>query len=283
MATAVHETIIVNPAKRKKHKRNASKRKAHMTRKQLKYFGTKRQRAAAKKRRSNTARKTKRSAPKRHRARTAPRRKTRTRRSNPGAIYALVNPGRRSMAKRKTHKRRHRNPGKTTVRRHRIHRSRRRSNPGAFGRPMEWLELAGGVVIGATGASTLPNLLMGASNTGIVGYLSMAAVTGILAWAGHAFLKKPSVTSGIIGGGGGAIVRRVIQDYSLLGSYSASLGMGDILTDFSFLTPQTVTGLQRPYAQTINPGTGMAPAPMTPVNVGGANVTGGKGVGAYLY
>jgi hypothetical protein len=120
--------------------------------------------------------------------------------------------------------------------------------------------------VGSVGATTLPNMILGSSNTGLMGYAATIAATGLLAWAGHAFVKKPVVTSGIIAGGVGALIRRVIQDYSLLGSYTSSLGMGDILTDFNFNTPQTIAAGQRtlnnPYAM---------PALAAPANVQGAS------------
>jgi hypothetical protein len=248
------ETIIANPA-RKRNRRKGPKR---MTAKQKRYFGTKRQRAALKHKRNSP--KKRHNSPRKHAARTrsAPRKRNRKRtqhrkRTNPGAIYALVNPakGKHRMAKsRKHHKKasgkssagsRRRNPS-------RRHSYRRHRNPGQVG---NWLQLGVGAVVGGVGATTLPNLVLSSSNTGVLGYAGTLAATGLLAWAGHAFVKKPMVTSGIIAGGVGALIRRVIQDYSLLGSYTSSLGMGDIITDFQFGTPQTIAGgmrqLNNPY------------------------------------
>ena len=43
---------------------------------------------------------------------------------------------------------------------------------------------------------------------------------------------------GIVFGGAGSIIRRVIGDYSLLGSYSSQVGMGDYLMNFNYPIPQ---------------------------------------------
>jgi hypothetical protein len=304
MAVAVRETIIANPARRKG--------KGRMTAKQIKFFGTKRQRAALKTKRRNAGKKAHRakSRPK-HRARTKPnrapkkrrinraravapkkRRKRATgsrkrankrRRKNPGEIFALVNPakGRKRMARtkrrRKSSKRAnagsHRRRRNRTVRHH-----RRRSNPG-IGPMKDWLSLGAGAVVGGVGATQLPQMLMSTSNTGAVGYFMNLAATGILAGAAHMLLKgNKALVAGVIAGGVGATIRRIIGDYSLLGSYGTSLGMGDYLSNWNFATPQYTAG---GYQSLIPPG-GAAAAPM-PVNVGGAGVAGLGYLGRPLY
>ena len=303
MAVAERITIIANPAK----KRKARKAKGgKMTAKQIKYFGSKRQRAALK---SSRKRKRNRPAAKKHRARTkpnpAPRKKRRTatvsaapkkrrrrkngaakrkaRKKNPGAIYALVNPatkGPKRMARTKKKRQRKHAAGTTKRRRNSGKRTmhRRRSNPGGMV-VKDWLSLGAGAVIGGVGATQLPQIVLAGSNTGAVGYLANLAGTGILAAAAHMFMKgNKALVAGIIAGGVGATIKRVIGDYSLLGQYGASLGMGDYLSS-DFLTPQSLVNGPT-SAQLIKPSWGNA-AP-TPVNVAGAG--GGMGyLGRPLY
>jgi hypothetical protein len=285
MATATITTRIANPAHRRKRRRNLSA-------KQVRFFGTKRQRAALKANRSrNTTH---------HRKNSARHHRKRTRKSNPGEILALINPAtkrrRNKMAatKRRSrrnaagrHHRRHHRKNPSTVRvynrrrrnvHHRVH--HRKRNPGTYGRPMDWLSLGLGALAGGVGATTLPQMILGTSNTGPIGYLANAAATGILAVIGHmAFKRNASLVAGIIAGGAGAIIKRVIGDYSLLGQYGAALGLGDYLAS-DFLTPQSmVNGLQT--AQLSQPS--WAQAPTTVVNVAGAGAGMGALVGGRLY
>jgi hypothetical protein len=76
----------------------------------------------------------------------------------------------------------------------------------------------------------------------------------------------------VLAGGVASIISRIIQDFSLLGSYSSQVGLGDYLMS-DFLTPQTLTnGLHT--AALNRPSWANAAAP-TPVNVAGA----GAGMG----
>jgi hypothetical protein len=152
-----------------------------------------------------------------------------------------------------------------------------------MGQAGRWLQLGAGAVVGAAGATTLPNLVMGASNTGAVGYAATIAATAALAWAGHAFVKKPDVTAGIIAGGVGALIRRIIQDYAPQGSFLTALGMGDIITDFNFAVPQTIGGagqrtLNNPYPMALPAATNVQGVP---AHVMGASSL--SGMGGRLY
>lgn len=301
MAVAVRETIIANPA-RKRKRRNVARK---MSLKQKAAFGSKRVRAAAKAALSRQ-RKRKRNAPKkrtnrihwlsksaagrpsqrrkkknvamgyrgskgwRARKKKNPTRRRRARRTNPGEIFALVNPatkGRRSMARtrrRKNYRRRKNAAGSTRRSRRRVMHHRRRSNPGGA-IVKDWLSLGAGAVVGSVGATQLPQLVLTTSNTGAVGYLANLAATGILAAAAHMFMKgNKALIGGIIAGGVGATIKRVIGDYSLLGSYGASLGMGDYLTNlnpqYTFLPTQSTGGAVAPVAVNVQ---GAGPGGMT--------------------
>jgi hypothetical protein len=182
----------------------------------------------------------------------------------------------RTKRRRKSSKRAnagsHRRRRNRTVRHH-----RRRSNPPFV---KDWLSLGAGAVVGGVGATQLPQMLMASSNTGAVGYLMNLAATGILAAAARMFMRSnQDLFKGIIAGGVGATIRRVIGDYSLLGSYGTSLGMGDYLSNWNFATPQYAAG---GYQSLVAPGGGAVAAPM-PVNVGGAGVSGLGYLGRPLY
>ena len=303
MATAVRETIIANPARRRrKKKRNmARRRNRNMSAKQIRIFGTPRQKAAlkAKHRRKKTnsshrprtkARRTvKRSNPVHHRIKRRRRTQKARRQRNLGAIYALTaNPAKRrkNVARHRRRKssnpRHHRRAGSS--RHHRMNPARRRHhyrrNPGQFGNPIDWLWGGTGVIVGVVGTRALPQLVLGSSNTGVMGYLANAASTALLTFAAHLAAPQNTVLkASVLAGGAASILSRVIQDYTLLGSYSSSVGLGDYLVS-NFFTPQTLAnGLQN--AQLNYPGPAMAPS--VPANVQGAGVGMGDIYGGALY
>lgn len=245
MAFSERETIIANPAKKRgKGKANVAKK---LTLKQKLHFGTARQRTAAK---AALKRKRKPAAKKKHKARTKPnpapkkkratkhytpkKKKAKKRRSNPGEIVSLVmgNPGRKAKKKMATSKKKKR----TTTKHHSGPRKSRKSNPGrkshrrrsnpGVGQIGDLLMLGGGAVIGSTGSTLLTQALLSTNNTGIMGYAGNAAATGVLAFLAHKFSRNKSLSAGIIAGGIGSLIRRVIVDNSLLGTYSAQLGLG---------------------------------------------------------
>lgn len=255
-------------------------------------FGGKRRKSAAK-----ASRAKKRNRPKakaRHRPRTkpnAPKKRRRTapvatapkkrrkrkngsakkrvqKRKNTGALYALVNPAGRKNKVARTKKRkspRKRSAGSTKKRSNRGRRVAHRRNAGAMGKPADWLALGSGAIVGGLGATSLPQMLLGASNTGPMGYLGMAAATAVLATAGHFLFKKNTMlTSGIVAGGAGAIIKRIIGDYTPYGQYLnqvGAAGMGDYLSGFNFSTPQIIGG---------NGNTSLGAAGTIPVSVAGA-------------
>ena len=186
----------------------------------------------------------------------------------------------------KKHKRQRTNAAGKTKRRNpaKKHHRTRRHNPGGMV-VKDWLSLGAGAVVGGVGATQLPQMIMSSSNTGAVGYLANLAATGLLAAAAHMLMKgNKALVAGVIAGGVGATIKRVIGDYSLLGSYGQSLGMGDYLAS-DFLYPQTLVD-GRNSAQITKPAwaSQMAAAapPSKAVNVAGAG--GGMGyLGGNLY
>lgn len=215
------------------------------------------------------------------------RRKAATRRHNPGEIIALtaLNPakGRRKMARR-SHRRKHasshagrrRNPS-TRMHHKRVH-SRRRHNPGQVAGMVRSAVAAG---VGFLGSKIATQAILGAGNTGFMGYLGNAVATGILSWGTHAFTKN-KMDAFMVGVGGTLnILGRVIADNSLLGQYSSQLGMGDYLIA-NWWVPQRLDGdpfslttqaydmswmpqQQIPIASAAPPGMGYLPAPIPSV------------------
>lgn len=97
--------------------------------------------------------------------------------------------------------------------------------------------MALGVTAGALGSKIGAQVVLGTKNTGAMGYAGNAAAGGALAWAAHAFLKKPVITQSILVGTAVQILLRVIGDYSLVGQYSTQIGVGDYMVS-NFVTPQ---------------------------------------------
>jgi hypothetical protein len=137
--------------------------------------------------------------------------------------------------KRRRHHRRHRasnrrrrsNPfARTRVKRYRH--SRRRSNPGVAGfSTTELIKLAGGAAVGVVGSKYLSQLALGGNNTGAMGAIGQGAATLVLAWLGNKFGGK-DVATGIVAGGGGAIVASLLAQY--VGAPGGSMsGLGDPL------------------------------------------------------
>jgi hypothetical protein len=302
MAVSTIETIVANPARKRKH---MAKR---MTLKQKLHFGSARQRTAAKAA-LRGARKRKRTA---RRNTSRPRHRRRT--QNPGEIIAMTlgNPARRkTVAKAKARKRRstskahhagHRRRRRHVVanparrhhrRRHVVNRGhrRRQHNPAGFG----WggvVELGVGAVVGSSGSSALTQLVLGTSNTGAMGYGVNFLTTLVLSWVGSMgpLRKFKGFAPGILAGGIGSLIRRVIADYSLLGGYTAQLGMGDymvsnwvapqrLISDFRSLTDaglgQGQWGLQP--ANTLSAITGAAPMSSSGVSTRGLGLEGDPG------
>ena len=144
---------------------------------------------------------------------------------------------------------------------------------------MEWITGGVGAVIGGVGAPALTQLVLGTSNTGPMGYFGNAVAVGLLATAAHfAAPRQKFLSMGIVFGGAGSIIRRVIGDYSLLGSYSSQVsgvsGLGDYIMNWNYPIPQ--------YLQ---PGNNRALTPYggAPASIPVVNNAANPGMGASLY
>ncbi len=111
------------------------------------------------------------------------------------------------------------------------------------------LALGGGAVVGGALPKVASQAILGSKNTGWMGYLANIAGTFVLSWGAHKFAKGPmgaSFAKGILAGGIGQVLSRMISDYSLLGSYGTSLGLGDYMVS-NFAAPQWLPdGLNSP-------------------------------------
>lgn len=82
---------------------------------------------------------------------------------------------------------------------------------------------------GAVASRALPQLALGASNTGIMGYAANAVASLVLAWASHAVAGKkiPMIGAWVGLGGFIALAQRVITDQTPFGQAVSLSGMGD--------------------------------------------------------
>jgi hypothetical protein len=140
----------------------------------------------------------------------------------------MANPRkRRNHRRHRASNRRRSNPFRATrVKRYRH--SRRRSNPGVAGfSTTELIKLAGGAAVGVVGSKYLSQLALGGNNTGAMGAIGQGAATLVLAWLGNKFGGK-DVATGIVAGGGGAILASLLSQY--VGAPGGSVsGLGDPL------------------------------------------------------
>lgn len=115
--------------------------------------------------------------------------------------------------------------------------ARRRSNPAGF-RMSELLVLGAGAVAGASVPKIASQAVLGSKNTGAMGYVANLAGTGLLAWAADKFLpRQRAFAVGILAGGIGQVIGRIIADYTQFGSFVNQLGMGDYMAS-NFVAPQ---------------------------------------------
>ncbi len=84
------------------------------------------------------------------------------------------------------------------------------------------------MVAGVMGSKAIPQMVLGAGNNGVMGYAANAVATLGLGWlAASVFPHKPAVMSGVIFGGFGALIARIVSDRTPYGSVLAGSGLGD--------------------------------------------------------
>jgi hypothetical protein len=112
-----------------------------------------------------------------------------------------------------------------------------------------------GVGAGAIGSKLITQMVLGASNTGFMGYLGNAVATGLLGWGAHMVSKSKDLSSAIILGGATQILLRVVTDLTPFGQAVSGTGLGDYQVANFWMPPR----LNDPGTATYN--TNWAPAP----------------------
>lgn len=272
MAFTEREVIVVNPAE--KRKRNMAQR--HMSAKQIRIFGTKRQKAALRaarhKARTKPAARQNKARKQVHRARPRPA----TRKRNVGEIlFTLGNPAhRKGKAVAQTKERRgaqRKNAGKPRMKHMKVTRHhRRRSNPADV---KGWVTSGLAVVGGAVGSKVLTQVILGTKNTSWTGYAGNGVATGLLGWAAHMVFRDKMIAKMVVAGGVAQIIVRMITDKTQYGQFLLGAGLGDYQVSH-FLTPQRMVNalqsaeVEPPYSA---PATVVVPHSAASGGMGGAS------------
>ena len=288
-----------------------AKARRKMSAKQIKHFGTKRQKAALRAKRSapkHRAR-TKRNPPKGGGRVISgygstvmnPRRKKRNpgnhkivinsarkrRKKNPAPMiisWAAGNPAKRRKTVAKTHSKKRRatakrsNPaGRRRVTRRVVH--HRRRNPGTLGRPMDWLQGGAGVIAGVVGTRAIPQMLLGASNTGPMGYVANAVAAVGLGWLTHmVFPRNQVLVTSVIAGGFAGLLSRIIADKTPFGAQLSLTGLGDyglgLYQKSNYPYPPHLVNGRGPNSSMFTWGDGSQGQPAATLAAGGSDSTG---------
>lgn len=159
--------------------------------------------------------------------------------------------------KRKTASaRRTTNAGRRTTKKNnpaKMHHRRRthRSNPAGMG-VTDLVALGGGAMLGGAVPTVISQAVLKEKNTGLMGYAANIAATFLLAWGAAKVAKGQlgaSFAKGILAGGIGSVIKRAITDYSLLGQYGQTLGLGDYMVANFTNPPRVADGLNSPMYQ----------------------------------
>jgi hypothetical protein len=120
---------------------------------------------------------------------------------------------------------------------------------GAIGNPKTWLMGGAGALAGFVGSAALPQMFLGAGNTGVAGYAATAAAAVGLGLLSHFLLpRNQAVTIGVVSGGFANLLRRVISDQTPFGSYLSNPGMGDYMVA-NWGPPRMADGLNSAMAE----------------------------------
>jgi len=94
---------------------------------------------------------------------------------------------------------------------------------------MNWVQGGAGVVVGVVGARAIPQMILGASNTGPMGYVANAVAAVGLGWLTHmVFPRNQVLVTAVIAGGFAGLISRIISDKTPFGAQlSLSGGLGD--------------------------------------------------------
>lgn len=112
---------------------------------------------------------------------------------------------------------------------------------------MSWIQGGAGVVAGVVGARAIPQMILGASNTGTMGYAANAVAAVGLGWLTHmVFPRNPLLTTSVIAGGFAGLISRIISDKTPFGAQLSLTGLGDyglgLYQKSNYLNPQRIQG-----------------------------------------
>lgn len=166
------------------------------------------------------------------------------------------NPGRRMFSKANTHRRRRHNPGGQSVTR----------------------LLTDGIwaTVGAVGSKLLTQVVLGANNTGIFGYIGNIVAGGAIGFAAQSILKNKEAGYAVYIGTGVQLILRAISDFTPYGQYASLTGVGDYQVS-NFVTPQRYVDALHGSMVEVPQGWG----PGAPVAISSAAPPAGHGMSGY--
>ena len=139
-------------------------------------------------------------------------------------------------------------------------RTNRRRNPGFSGGGFSHdIMQAVAAFGGFFGSKLATQLVMGAGNTGVAGYMGNAAATAALAIIAGVFPPTKKLVTMIVAGGAIQIISRVLSDNTAFGTLTSQLGVGDYQMQ-NFVTPQRLIDPLNSAAIEIPSGWGAPPA-----------------------
>jgi hypothetical protein len=88
------------------------------------------------------------------------------------------------------------------------------------------LVVDGAIVIGGmVGSRLLAQMVLGAQNTGFMGYAGNAIAGAAIATVVHMAVKKPRIVNDVIVGTAAGIAARLLEDYTPIGQYLSQAGI----------------------------------------------------------
>lgn len=168
-------------------------------------------------------------------------------------VIMRANTGKRKKTRKNTGGHRH-----SVAHRNRGRRVRHNVGSGRMGGMSDLVINSMFVIAGALGSKLIAQMVLGANNTGVMGY-GVSLLAGTALWfATDKLLKNKAASTGIISGTIVQLIIRLLNDYTPFGTYVAQLGMGDYQAQ-AFLTPQILVD---PYKNaTIKFPAALMPAP----------------------
>lgn len=142
------------------------------------------------------------------------------------------------------------------------------------------------VVASAVASKVGAQMVLGAKNTGVMGYAGNVLAGGALYFAAKSVTRNEMVLNSIMSGTAVQVVLRGINDYTPLGEFVKDLGMGDYQVQ-SYVTPQILKAPHESAAIRVPDGWGRGEVVMMPAASAVAPASGmgalygGKGGGLY--